>query len=929
MSSSYVYLLLVAVLLALPHSSTAYPSSAEYTTPQNLDIQQISTTRPHICPDHLFHPTVKVDCMFDNQNGTIPQYKPHLRVFARSTIDYLLNYTVVPDLGVEYAPAMHVDVLAVQRDHTDPTEYVEAQSPASEEYVDKLIGIAIDGVPIYTAVGIGGYDVLQPSGSFADIEPMRVDECGGTYGPTPDGIRYHYRTIPTCVLPPLDPLAMWDESKWATQSVLADFESVIIAWNSGKDIYRDRRKRYVEDSHDLLEAFKGTPGQKSAQVLGWTLEGNPIYSPYNHRGLLHEDMDNCNGKFDEHGEYGYYSKPTFPYLVGCIGPGLYSLSEEHSTLEALPTDVHTNRKFAACPGGYVPTSLFDSNACEACPAGRYTTATYKKAGQAISVEDGCRMVCPQGHYCPKASSKPIKCPAGRFGSSMGMADVKCSGTCRAGYFCPAGSTQYDQFPCGKSSYYCPQGQPARLLVDRGFFSVPEEPVGSFQFRVDQVQCGPGTYCVDGLRFPCPAGRFGTQLELSARNCSGICPTGHYCPLSSPDPIFCPAGTYGAVTGLENPECSGLCEPGYFCPQGSTKADQMPCAPGKYGTEYGLKTKECSPSCEGPGAGAPNATSSDGTKFCESRDCSAGYYCPLASTTAKQVECGGADKFCPPSSVLPTPVSQGYYTIGLLSKPGNMQNIGMNSDEATRYSQIICEPGYYCIAGVRYRCPTGYYGGRSGLFSAVCDGQCNAGYACPLNSVSPKQQPCGTSADVYCPIGTFIPILVPAGFYSVGADHTTRESILPCPPGMWCIDGVKRLCAPGRYSVSGSPSEECDGLCEKGYWCGAGSSDPQEHDCPPGRYGHLGMVNNGCKGSCRVGYYCPVNSYSPTQLECGGEAYYCPHGTGARLLVQSGFFGAGGNQTTREMQVKCDVGTYWGSAPAAKARVNLCPDTLIP
>jgi len=922
MTCSCAVVVLAVLLATLSHVCTA----EDYIPPQNLDIQQISTTRPFICPDHLFHKTVKVDCLFDNQNGTT--FKPHLRVFARSTIDYLLNYTVVPNQGVEFAPAMHVDVMAVQKDDfTDATEYVEAQSPAGDEYVDRLLGIAIDGVPIYTAVGIGGYDVLQPSGSFADIEPMRVDECGGTYGPTPDGNRYHYRTIPSCVLPPLDPLAMWDETKWATQSVLEDFESNIIAWNSGKDVYRSRRMRYVQDPHDLLEAFQGTPGQKSAQVVGWTLEGHPIYSPFNHRGLLHEDLDNCNGKFDETGLYGYYSKPTFPYLVGCVGPGLYSLSEEHATLEYLPTSMHQNRKFTACPGGYVPTALFDSNACEACPAGRYSTATYKKAGQKLSAEDGCRMVCPLGHYCPKASSKPIKCPAGRFGSTLGMKDVACSGACREGYFCPPASTKYDQIPCGVTSFYCPQGSAARLLVDRGFYSVPEVPDPSL--RHNQVQCGPGTYCVDGLRFPCPAGRYGTQVELFQKNCSAICPIGHYCPLSSPDPIFCPAGTYGAVTGLKDAACSGPCRPGHYCPRGSIKDDQIPCAPGIYGTEFGLQTKECSPMCEGPGAGAPNSTSSDGTKFCERRDCSAGFYCPQASTHAQQAACGGADKFCPPSSVLPTPVSQGYYTIGLQSKQENMQITGADSDETTRFSQIICEPGFFCISGVRHRCAPGYYGGKSGLFTSTCDGQCNAGYVCPLNSTSPKQQPCGTSANVYCPVGTFIPIEVPAGYYSVGADHTTRESIMACPPGMWCSDGVKRLCAPGRYSSNGSPTKDCDGLCEKGYWCAEGSSDPQEHDCPPGRYGHLGMINAGCKGSCRAGYYCPVNSYSPTQLECGGEAYYCPHGSGARQFVQSGFFSSGGNQTTRELQVKCDIGTYWGTPPAAKARTNLCPDTTIP
>ena len=435
---------------------------------------------------------------------------------------------------------------------------------------------------------------------------------------------------------------------------------------------------------------------------------------------------------------------------------------------------------------------------------------------------------------------------------------------------------------------------------------------------------------------------GTTLELHTANCTDICPPGHYCPLSSPDPVICPAGTFGGVQGLETADCSGKCQPGYYCPQGSTNIDEVPCAPGRYGAEAGLTSPQCSPMCESAGAGAPNATSSDGTKFCEARHCAEGYYCPLASISDKQVECGSADVYCPPSSVLPTPVQVGYYTVGPRSSPENMQvaqaaaeavAAGSSSDIADdasiRFAEIICEPGYYCIAGVRHRCPLGYYGAVSGLHADTCSGQCDAGFLCPLNSSSPKQLPCGLDASVYCPQGSYESIEVPAGYYSVGDDHTTRASITACPAGHYCIGGVMRKCAAGRYSIAGSPSAECDGLCDKGYWCAQGSSDPQENDCPAGRYGHLGMINNVCKGVCRVGYYCPVNSISPTQEECGGEYVYCPHGSGSPQAVSAGYFSAGGNQTTRAEQVLCSYDAYSGTPPYARVRMNKCPDTTQP
>merc|ERR1719230_586562 len=136
---------------------------------------------------------------------------------------------------------------------------------------------------------------------------------------------------------------------------------------------------YVSDVESLLDGYLSTPGEKYPQVIGYAIDGRPIFSPYNNRGLLHTDLDNCNGKFDATGNYGYYVKPTFPYLVGCFGPGVYNLEEEgiHSQ-EWAPGATHSHRKWNACPRGYVPTSAdgeFESDGgCEPCAAGRYSSS---------------------------------------------------------------------------------------------------------------------------------------------------------------------------------------------------------------------------------------------------------------------------------------------------------------------------------------------------------------------------------------------------------------------------------------------------------------------------------------------------------------------------------------------------------------------------
>ena len=58
-------------------------------------------------------------------------------------------------------------------------------------------------------------------------------------------------------------------------------------------------------------------------IYGIARDGHVIYGPYNKDGELWacDDHDVCNGFFLEDGSYGYASTITFPYIVGCWGPG--------------------------------------------------------------------------------------------------------------------------------------------------------------------------------------------------------------------------------------------------------------------------------------------------------------------------------------------------------------------------------------------------------------------------------------------------------------------------------------------------------------------------------------------------------------------------------------------------------------------------------
>jgi hypothetical protein len=58
-------------------------------------------------------------------------------------------------------------------------------------------------------------------------------------------------------------------------------------------------------------------------VYGIARDGHVIYGPYNAEGEIWncDDHDACNGFFLDDGSYGYASTVTFPYIVGCWGPG--------------------------------------------------------------------------------------------------------------------------------------------------------------------------------------------------------------------------------------------------------------------------------------------------------------------------------------------------------------------------------------------------------------------------------------------------------------------------------------------------------------------------------------------------------------------------------------------------------------------------------
>ena len=627
--------------------------------------------------------------------------------------------------------------------------------------------------------------------------------------------------------------------------------------------------------------------------------------------------------------------------------------------------------------------------CKYCPAGRYGNA---KGLQTSS----CSGLCTVGHYCPEGTNSPVECPAGRYGDQQGLVTSGCSGDCKkphycdrgetvdqppgkvckagryayrdgqvndlcdgpcyAGYYCEAGSTVPNQHQCGGVDKYCPEGSSAPQTVQPGKYSGPLNVDAAI--RSQALVCPPGHYCSGGVKLPCPAGKYGGGQSLSTASCSGPCSAGYYCQEGSTTSTaakcgdvskFCPQGSAspsvvrsGYYSGPVNVAVDVRstevdCEKGFYCVGGERKS----CPAGRYGNQLRLTASSCTGACE------------------------AGYYCPAASQSPQEVECGGINRMCPAASGTFTIVDPGRYSTPL------------SAPETRRTGSKACEPGHWCAGGVRSLCPPGFYGSDPSLSSSTCSGKCSAGYYCQAGSTTAEQFVCG-NVTVFCPLGSEEPSAVPDGSYSrpLSVAEDVRRASSICEAGYWCSSGRRKACPAGRFgSVTGLNSIDCSGPCSAGYFCPASSTSSEQQACgdiglycpggsgsplpvPSGHYStplsalesrrtsyslceigyycssgrrslcaagnfgnSTGLTVSSCSGPCSAGYYCKEGSLVPVQYECGNQTVFCPMGSSSPAPVPIDFFSLpeAGPESIREEAAQCPPGSW-----CELGRRHLCP-----
>ncbi len=260
----------------------------------------------------------------------------------------------------------------------------------------------------------------------------------------------------------------------------------------------------------------------------------------------------------------------------------------------------------------------------------------------------------------------------------------------------------------------------------------------------------------------------------------------------------------------------------------------------------------------------------------------GYYCPPGSYRAAQVLCGGAALYCPEGSPEPLRAPAGYYTwssdtIEVVDRgdAGSWRSLKYYNDAPdlvhAQSSASLCEPGHYCVAGVRRVCPGGTYGAVGGLATPDCDGPCRGGFYCPAGAIRATQLRCG-GPHVFCPVGSPEPKPVRAGYYTFSHYRISDDP----------------RCQGGACDTLPPPTDvhSDEHQCELGHYCNNGT----RYDCPAGTFGdRWGLLNASCSGLCAPGYYCPAQSHIATQRECGSTSVFCPEGSGMPTIVSLGYF----------------------------------------
>ena len=156
------------------------------------------------------------------------------------------------------------------------------------------------------------------------------------------------------------------------------------------------------------------------------------------------------------------------------------------------------------------------------------------------------------------------------------------------------------------------------------------------------------------------------------------------------------------------------------------------------------------------------------------------------------------------------------------------------------------------------------------------------------------------------------------------DNHVSSSCIACTAGYYCPDGIQmQPCSEGKWSDDNAP--DCTPCSPGSYldtW-GAAECLP----CEPGAYsassgsitcqkcdaGYFGMGHNNlstCDGPCEGGYYCPAGSDNATMLRCSDDIrMVCPPGSSHGVIVPDGYFALIDDDGKKAAFSECSTGHF--------------------
>ncbi len=179
-----------------------------------------------------------------------------------------------------------------------------------------------------------------------------------------------------------------------------------------------------------------------------------------------------------------------------------------------------------------------------------------------------------------------------------------------------------------------------------------------------------------------------------------------------------------------------------------------------------------------------------------------------------------------------------------------------------------------------------FGASEGLQTANCTAICPVGHYCPQGSSN------GTA--LRCPAGRY-------------GEHI-RVARLQCKVND---------CFRSSGATKGLYDSSCTGICAAGYHCNDASTSPTQLECavfaqqslpqtifpvaPDGSYSAYLLDSNLTTATTSAGLVVTALA-NPNNV-------YCPAGTALPLIVLPGHYTIGNNQTTRNAQLPCPMGTF--------------------